>query len=112
MQRFIRLLIYAAGLLGYPIFPLFPSLKASEPARSISGITLSRSTGNHLFVPVRVNHRPAWFAVDTGAALTIVDAHKAKMLGLSARSEMVQLPRQIEVNDRSVPVAHIERLEL
>src|SRR6516162_165846 len=78
----------------------FPSLKASEDQ---SGVRLSRSTGNH---------RPAWFAVDTGAALTIVDAHKAKMLGLSPRSEMVQLPRQIEVNDRSVPVAHIERLEL
>ena len=100
--RVLWLVLYL-GSLG------FPSLKASEDQ---SGIRLSRSTGNHLFVPVRVNHRPAWFAVDTGAALTIVDAHKAKMLGLSPRSEMVQLPRQIEVNDRSVPVAHVERLEL
>ncbi|MGA8654748.1 MAG: aspartyl protease family protein [Chthoniobacterales bacterium] len=101
-SRVLWLVIYL-GSLG------FPSLKASEDN---SGVSLSRSTGNHLFVPVRVNNRPAWFAVDTGAALTIVDTNKAKTLGLSARSETVQLPRQIEVNDRTVPVAHVERLEL
>jgi len=110
MQRFITLLIYAAGLLGYPIFPLFPSLKASEPARSISGITLSRSTGNHLFVPVRVNNRPAWFAVDTGAALSIVDSNKARILGLAKSSRVVEVPKQIEVNSRIVPVALVDSL--
>lgn len=87
----------------------FPALKASEDNL---GVRLSRSTGNHLFVPVRINNRPAWFAVDTGAALTIVDAHKAKTLGLSARSETVQVPREIEVNDRTVPVAHVDHLQL
>jgi len=110
MQRLIRLLIYAASLLGYPIFPHFPSLKASEPAQSISGVSLSRSTGNHLFVPVHVNNRPAWFAVDTGAALSIVDSNKAKLLGLAKSSKVVEVPKQIEVNSRIVPVALVDSL--
>jgi predicted aspartyl protease len=83
--------------------------KASEDS---VGVTLSRSTGNHLFVPVRINNRPAWFAVDTGAALTIVDMTKAKALGVSNRTGSVILPRQIEVNDRVVPVAHVQNLVL
>src|SRR5215510_8034798 len=110
MQRLIRLLIYAASLLGYANFLLFPSLKASEPARSLSGVSLSRSTGNHLFVLVRVNNRPAWFAVDTGAALSIVDSNKAKDLGLARTSRVVEVPKQIEVNNRVVPVAVVDSL--
>jgi predicted aspartyl protease len=109
MQSYHKLLCRVLWLVIYFGSLGFPGLKASEDS---SGVSLSRSTGNHLFVPVRVNNRPAWFAVDTGAALTIVDANKAKTLGVSARSETVQLPRQIEVNDRTVPVAHVERLEL
>jgi predicted aspartyl protease len=110
MQRLIRLLIYAASLVGYPIFPLFHGVKASEPARPISGVSLSRSTGNHLFVPVRVNNRPAWFAVDTGAALSIVDSNKAKVLGLAKSARVVEVPKQIEVNSRIVPVALVDSL--
>lgn len=110
MQRLIRLLIYSASLVGYPIFPLFHDVKASEPARSISGVSLSRSTGNHLFVPVRVNNRPAWFAVDTGAALSIVDSNKAKVLGLAKSARVVEVPKQIEVNNRIVPVALVDSL--
>jgi predicted aspartyl protease len=110
MQRLIRLLIYSASLVGYPIFPLFHGVKASEPPRSISGVSLSRSTGNHLFVPVRVNNRPAWFAVDTGAALSIVDSNKAKVLGLAKSARVVEVPKQIEVNSRIVPVALVDSL--
>ncbi len=109
MQRFIKLLICWASLSGYCAFLLLPSLKASEPAEFTSGVSLSRSTGNHLFVSVRVNNRPAWFAVDTGAALTIVDSNKAKTLGL-ASSGVIEVPKQIEVNNRSVPVALIHSL--
>jgi predicted aspartyl protease len=110
MQRFIKLLIYAAGFLGYSAFHLFPSLKASQPAQSSSGVSLNRSTGNHLFVSVRVNNRPAWFAVDTGAALSIVDSNKAQALGLARSSKIVEVPRQIEVNNRVVPVAMVNSL--
>jgi len=110
MQRLIKLLTCAAGLLAYSALPSFPSLKASELAQSASGITLSRSTGNHLFVSVRVNHRPAWFAVDTGAALSIVDSNKARDLGLARSSGVVEIPKQIEVNNRVVPVAVVDSL--
>jgi predicted aspartyl protease len=77
-----------------------------------AGVALSRSTGNHLFAPVRINEKPAWFAVDTGAALTIVDSSKAKALGLQYQGTEVQVPRQIEVNNRVVPVAHVDTLEV
>jgi len=110
MQRLTKLLTCAAGLLAYSASPSFPSLKASELAQSVSGITLSRSTGNHLFVFVRVNNRPAWFAVDTGAALSIVDSNKAKDLGLARSSGVVEIPKQIEVNNRVVPVAIVDSL--
>lgn len=109
MQRFIKLLICWASLSGYCALLLLPSLKASEPAEFTSGVSLSRSTGNHLFVSVRVNNRPAWFAVDTGAALTIVDSNKAKTLGL-ASSGVIEVPKEIEVNNRTVPVALIHSL--
>src|ERR1700757_4091795 len=110
MQRFIKLLICSASLIGYSGFLLFDSLKASEPLPAGSGVSLSRSTGNHLFVSVRVNNRPAWFAVDTGAALSIVDSNKAKLLGLSKSTRMVRVPKQIEVNNRVVPVAVVDSL--
>src|ERR1700736_950706 len=109
MQRFLKLLICVASLLNYSVFLGFPSLKASEPAEFTSGVSLSRSTGNHLFVSVRVNNRPAWVAVDTGAALTIVDSNKAKTLGL-ASSGVIEVPKEIEVNNRTVPVALIHSL--
>ena len=73
---------------------------------------LSRTTGNHLFAPVLVNRKPAWFAVDTGAALTIVDRKKAHELGLATLGKTVELPNQIEVNDRVVPVANLQNLSL
>src|SRR6202047_1427404 len=110
MQRSIKLLICVASLLSSSVFPGFPSLKASEPVQFPSGVSLSRSTGNHLFVPVRVNNRPAWFAVDTGAALSIVDSNKAKLLGLSKGPGVIQVPKQIEVNNRIVPVALVDSL--
>ena len=77
-----------------------------------SGVSLSRTTGNHLFVPVRINNRPGWFAVDTGAALTIVDSSRADSFGVSGEAKVVELPRQIEVNDRVVRVAHIGSLQV
>ena len=77
-----------------------------------AGVSLTRTTGNHLFVPVRINHRPASFAVDTGAALTIVDSNRANMFGMSGEAKVVELPRQIEINDRAVPVAHIGNLQV
>ena len=110
MQRSLKLLICVASLLNYSVFLGFPSLKASEPVQFTSGVSLSRSTGNHLFVPVRVNNRHAWFAVDTGAALSIVDSTKAKTLGLAKSSGFVQVPKQIEVNSRIVPVALVDSL--
>jgi len=85
-----------------------PCLKASESA----GVSLSRTTGNHLFAQVRVNQKPAWFAVDTGAALTIVDAKKAHMLGLASLGKTIELPNEIEVNDRTVPVANLQSLSV
>jgi len=85
----------------------------SAPASEIpTGVSLSRTTGNHLFVPVRINNRPGWFAVDTGAALTIVDSNRADSFGMSGEAKVVELPRQIEVNDRVVRVAHIGNLQV
>src|SRR5258708_11245502 len=104
MQRFCtfkrKALRWATLLLGLTLL----SGQASEiPA----GVSLTRTTGNHLFVPVRVNHRPACFAVDTGAALTIVDSSRANVVGMSGEGKLVELPRQTEVTDQAVPVAHI-----
>jgi predicted aspartyl protease len=110
MQQFDKLLICAVGWVLYSACGGFPSVKATETAEAVYGTTLSRSTGNHLFVPVRVNNRPAWFAVDTGAALSIVDSNKAKLLGLSKGPGMIQVPKQIEVNNRIVPVALVDSL--
>ncbi len=90
----------------------FPSAKASEPIGTVPGVSLSRSTGNHLFVSVHVNNQPAWFAVDTGAALSIVDSQKAKLLGLSHVTGTVLVPKQIEVNNRVVPVAVVNNLQI
>jgi predicted aspartyl protease len=110
MQQFDKLLICAVSWIVYSACASFPSAKASEPDQSASGINLSRSTGNHLFVSVHVNNRPAWFAVDTGAALSIVDSSKAKLLGLSKSTGVVRVPKQIEVNNRIVPVAVVDSL--
>jgi predicted aspartyl protease len=110
MQQFDKLLICVVTAIIYYACGGFPSVKASEPAQASYGTTLSRSTGNHLFVSVRVNNRPAWFAIDTGAALSIVDSNKAKLLGLSKALGLVQVPKQIEVNNRIVPVAMVDSL--
>ncbi|MBV8588113.1 MAG: clan AA aspartic protease [Verrucomicrobia bacterium] len=99
-----------AVLLFCTMSALAPLTASASPMGG--GVELSRSTGNHFFVPVQVNHRSAWFAVDTGAALTIMDRDKAKELGLSEQAQVVSLPRQIEVNDRTVPVAQISNLRL
>jgi len=99
-----------AVLLFCTMLALAPLTASASPMGG--GVELSRSTGNHFFVPVQVNHRSAWFAVDTGAALTIMDREKAKELGLSEQAQVVSLPRQIEVNDRTVPVAQISNLRL
>jgi predicted aspartyl protease len=112
MHQFDKLLICAVGWVFYSACGSFPSLKASEATQATYGTTLSRSTGNHLFVSVRVNNRPAWFAVDTGAALSIVDSSKAKLLGLSKGSGVIRVPKQIEVNNRIVPVAVVDSLFL
>jgi predicted aspartyl protease len=109
MRRIKRLLI--ASLALYSVICPFPSANASEGGLS-AGVNLSRSTGNHLFVPVHVNRIPAWFAVDTGAALSIVDTQKARLLGLSLSNRKVKVPRQIEVNSRVVPVALIGNLQV
>jgi predicted aspartyl protease len=109
MQRFCdfkrKALYWATSLLGL-------TLVCGQASEVPTGVSLSRTTGNHLFVPVRINHRAAWFAVDTGAALTIVDANKANAFGVSSQGKVVQLPRQIEVNDRVVPVANVANLQL
>ena len=91
------------------VFIALPCLKASE---STDGVLLSRTTGNHLFAPVLVNRKPAWFAVDTGAALTIVDAKKAHPFGLSSLGKTVELPTQIEVNDHVAAVANVQDLRV
>jgi predicted aspartyl protease len=93
----------------YLVLIALPCVKASE---STEGVLLSRTTGNHLFAPVLVNQKPAWFAVDTGAALTIVDSKKAHQLGLALLGKTVELPSQIEVNDKVVPVANLQNLSV
>jgi predicted aspartyl protease len=109
MQRTsIPIRIPVFGVLCFVLIAL-PLVKASA---STEGVLLSRTTGNHLFAPVLVNQKPAWFAVDTGAALTIVDAKKAHILGLSSLGKTIELPSQIEVNDRVVPVANLQNLSL
>ena len=108
MQRYSKIFVCTVNLLFYAACGSFHSAKASEP--DSAGTSLSRSTGNHLFVEVRVNNRPAWFAVDTGAALSIVDSNKAKLLGLAKGPGVVQVPKLIEVNDRTVPVAEVDSL--
>ena len=99
-----------AALLGMAV--LFGAMSQALASQDVSGVALSRSTGNHLFAPVRINQQPAWFAVDTGAALTIVDTGKAKALGLQYQGTAVRLPHQIEVNNRVVPVAHVNALQV
>jgi predicted aspartyl protease len=100
------------NLLSGATFFLGLVLLSAQASEIPGGAALSRTTGNHLFCPVRINHRPAWFAVDTGAALTIVDTNRAKAFGVSSEERLVELPRQIEVNDRVVPVAHVANLQL
>lgn len=109
MQRFCN---FKRNALWWATFLLGLSLLSTQASEIPTGVSLSRTTGNHLFVPVRINHRPAWFAVDTGAALTIVDSNRANTFGVSGEARVVELPRQIEVNDRVVPVAHIGNLQV
>jgi predicted aspartyl protease len=98
--------------IGWATFLLGLTLLSTQASETPTGVSLSRTTGNHLFVPVQINHRPAWFAVDTGAALTIIDSNRANSFGVSGELKVVELPRQIEVNDRVVPVAHIGNLQV
>ena len=111
MQRTSFSFPFRIPVLGvlYVVLIALPGVKANA---STDGVLLSRTTGNHLFAPVLVNRKPAWFAVDTGAALTIVDAKKAHILGLASLGKTVELPNQIEVNDRVVPVANLQNLSL
>jgi predicted aspartyl protease len=111
MQRTSFSFPFRIPVLGvlYVVLIALPGVKANA---STDGVLLSRTTGNHLFAPVLVNRKPAWFAVDTGAALTIVDAKKAHLLGLASLGKTVELPTQIEVNDRVVPVANLQNLSL
>lgn len=109
MQRTLSSLRIPVFGIFYFVLIALPCVKASE---SGDGIMLSRTTGNHLFASVLVNRKPAWFAVDTGAALTIVDRKKAQELGLASLGKTVELPNQIEVNDRVVPVANLQNLSL
>ena len=109
MQRTLSSLRIPVFGVFYFVLIALPCAKANE---STDGVILSRTTGNHLFAPVLVNRKPAWFAVDTGAALTIVDRKKAQELGLATLGKTVELPNQIEVNDRVVPVANVQNLSL
>jgi len=109
MQRFCN---FKRNALWWATFCLGLTWCGARASEVPGGVTLSRTTGNHLFVPVRINSRPAWFAVDTGAALTIVDSSRANTFGVSGGTKVVELPRQIEVNDRVVPVAHIRSLQV
>src|SRR5260370_1347136 len=108
MQQFDKLLIFTVSWLIYAASSAFPSAKASQQEPPTSGITLSRSTGNHLFVAVRVNNRPAWFAVDTGAALSIVDSNKAKLLGLS----IIKVAKKGRYNAVPMRITHSGALEV
>jgi predicted aspartyl protease len=109
MQRICN---FKRNALWWATFSLGLTWSCTLASEIPGGVTLSRTTGNHLFVSVRVNNRPAWFAVDTGAALTIVDSSRANTFGVSGGTKVVELPRQIEVNDRVVPVAHIRSLQV
>src|SRR5246127_1805693 len=109
MQRTLSSLRIPVFGVFYFVLIALPCAKANE---STDGVMLSRTTGNHLFAPMLVNRKPAWFAVDTGAALTIVDRKKAQELGLASLGKTVELPNQIEVNDRVVPVANLQNLSL
>jgi predicted aspartyl protease len=112
-KAFMERVVFGPGgalLLGAAL--LLSISAGARGSQEVTGTALSRSTGNHLFAPVHINRRPAWFAVDTGAALTIVDSTKAKALGLQFRGGAVRLPRQIDVNNRTVPVAHVDALQV
>jgi predicted aspartyl protease len=109
MQRICN---FKRNALCWATFSLGLTWSCTQASEIPGGVTLSRTTGNHLFVSVRVNNRPGWFAVDTGAALTIVDSSRANTFGVSGGTKVVELPRQIEVNDRVVPVAHIRSLQV
>src|SRR5258708_11100902 len=93
----------------YVVLIALPGVKASA---STDGVLLSRTSGNDVFGPVLGNRKPAWFAVETGAALTIVDAKKAHILGLASLGKTVDLPNESEVNDGVVPVANLQNLSL
>ena len=111
MEQIRRLLACVIGLSTYFAYGAFPSSIATETTGATPGVGLTRSLGNHLFVPVLINDHPAWFVVDTGAALSIVDSTKAKALGLPIGGS-VYLPKRIEVNSRVVPVAFVKALRV
>src|SRR5260221_5649149 len=83
MQRTSFSFPFRIPVLGglYVVLIALPGVKANA---STDGVLLSLTTGNHLFAPVLVNSKPAWFAVDTGAVLTIVDTKTAHLLGLAS----------------------------
>jgi predicted aspartyl protease len=110
MELIRKLLVWTIGFSTYFASGAFPSAIATETGVA-TGVGLSRSMGNHLFVHVSINDHPAWFVVDTGAALSIVDTTKAKTLGLRIGGS-VDLPRKIEVNSRVVPVAYVNALRI
>ena len=63
---------------------------AARFARGSSVVTVPfEMNENHIFIPVRVNGSgPLWFMFDTGAEATIVEAGRAKAIGLDLRGSV------------------------
>jgi predicted aspartyl protease len=51
--------------------------------QGLAGAKLERRFGNHLFVPVSINNRPAALMIDTGSPNTAIDANSVNTFGLA-----------------------------
>jgi predicted aspartyl protease len=49
----------------------------------LGGAKLERRAGNHLFVPVSINNRPAALMIDTGSPNTVIDVNSVNTFGLT-----------------------------
>jgi hypothetical protein len=94
----------SAALIGLAISMLAQAARAqAHPV-----VLKARKVGKSLYLPVEINGKPFWFAVDSGAYQGIVDPLVAKQAGLKVIGEgTVQGTGQGDV-----PVKHLARLTM
>jgi hypothetical protein len=76
------------------------------------GTPIAIGTQNHPLVRAIVNDHPAWFIVDTGAPVSVIDIRKASVLQLSTTERFARLPKQLVINNRETPIAYLNHLQI